>query len=296
MSSFCAYCGNNLEGDNFICASCSAACLQTASHAQVIQAADQKEGLPSIKEPLPKIKREATNPVIKSSTNQSVSTSNRVSKKGSLSRRKKNKSSAQSDNWIKTPVHSDFTARGKVICTIVFIVCTVIAIQLCIVSVTHANNNIFSPFSMSAGDSAGAILTLASFLLIIVGLTFIYTIQSCKTQWNKFASFVYEQEESSDCTIQLIFEREPYLVREIVLLEPDRKKTADPSDEYRESDKETSYRVVLSHCPPVAAINYLNMHKTIRHSYKATVKHGKNGDTEAIIFSIGGVRFWCMPV
>lgn len=303
MPADCAYCGQAVDGDGFICSRCAGspqAPLQysfeprqqptagahpdsgseEARKAVEVQhnfapEADQK---PLKREPEPartSLEKAKSDTRTKKKADPKK-TEKKISeaKKAEIAKAppgKKNKSSAK--EWKKQKVHQDFTARTKAIKMIIQTM-TVIIFMLGFVQSVESNRPI----------SAFVTLAVAGIVLLIIGLLFKVILFFHSSAWARFATYIYHHRPPQECQVKLIFVRQPYTVGELVVVSQSGKQ-----------QKRSRFRVVLTNANPALFMRSIESSRLPEEMFRGSIRRGSTEGLEAAIVTIGECRFWCVP-
>ncbi|MCA9803219.1 MAG: hypothetical protein KC777_14715 [Cyanobacteria bacterium HKST-UBA02] len=296
MPANCAYCGQAVDGDGFICSHCagspqapleysfeamqhsldSVAPAPHASHAHHVTHVYAEPPVELFEDSEPEmiqVKPERTARF--SSTEIKRTAKPKETKQVPATKEKKSKRErkAPAVDWKKQKIHGDFTARTKAIK--VFLQ-TPIAIVFLL--------SIFHSFESNQPIMAFITFAVAGVVLTLIGFIFKVVLFFRNNSWTRFATYIYHHRPPQECQVKLISARPPYTVSELVVISQSGKQ-----------QKRSRLKVVHTNANPALFMRSTESNRLPDDTYRGSLRRGSTEGLDAAIVTIGDCRYWCVP-
>jgi len=302
MPADCAYCGQAVDGDGFICSRCAGstqAPLQYSfEHMQHPTTGVHPDSGSTVERPEVEVrdnlasgpdkqlKKLDQKPARTAAEETNSDTRTRLeSKKSKKSKKeefkeaerkifeekKRNKNSSK--EWKKQKIHQDFTARTRAI---------KVVIQTAIVIVLMLT--VFQCFESNQPLLGAIVFAVAGVILLLIGFIFSVVLFFRNTPWTRFATYIYDHRPPQECQVKLISVRPPYTVGELVVINQSGKQ-----------ERRSRFRVVHTNANPALFMRSIESTRLPDDMFSGSIRRGSTEGLEAAIVTIGDCRFWCVP-
>ncbi|MGD9684962.1 MAG: hypothetical protein AB7W16_27665 [Candidatus Obscuribacterales bacterium] len=290
MPADCAYCGQAVDGDGFICSHCagspqapleytfeamkhatdSAAPTPHAPHFTHVRPESPAELIEDSKPEMIQVKAER--PDRFSSTEIKKTAKPKEGKKKEEGKKKKERKAPAVD-WKKQKVHRDFIWRAEMVFKLIKTV-FLVTLGLSSCGMFQSGHPFLGVFFF--------IVACTIWMLLSVFFK-VFTVLS-STPWNRFATYIYNHRPPQECLVKVIYIREPYTVGELITMNPSGKDT-----------KRSRFKVVNSVAVPAILVKSIESNRLPNDLIRGSLRRGSTEGLDAAVITIGDCRFWCTP-